>query len=251
MMKIDKKMLTAENIFLSIVFIICFFIALNSGIKIIEWHIHNKDNKEIIEIISTKVSSEQLEGEKEKYSIDFKGLKEINDDTVGWLKVYGTDVEYPVVKSEDNVFYLTRNFRKKNNASGWAFADYRNKFDGTDKNIIIYGHNRRDGSMFATLKNILNKDWYENDNNRIVVFITENEYSLYEVFSIYQILEEDYYISTDFERLSYSDFLKRAVSKSIYDFGINVNESDSILTLSTCADNSKYRVVLQAKKIVE
>ena len=67
----------------------------------------------------------------------------------------------------------------------FSFADYKNKFDGTDKNIIIYGHNRRDGSMFYTLKNILNKEWYEKEENLKVKFITEKEETIYQVFSVY------------------------------------------------------------------
>lgn len=241
----------AANIFLTIVFLICLIIAIYSGGKIIEWHLNNKENEEIIESISSKVSVETLTDEKSKYNIDFDGLKKINKDTIGWIKVYGTKVEFPVVQSSDNEYYLTHNFENKTNAAGWAFADYRNKFDGTDKNIIIYGHNRRDGSMFATLKNILSPEWYTNDENRIVVFITEDSYSLYEVYSVYEIEEEEYYILTDFNVVSYSDFIKRSISKSIYNFGINVTEDDKILTLSTCANNSKYRIVLQAKKISE
>ena len=240
-----------ENVFLGIVFCICLIVAIQSGKNIIFWFIDNNRNAEIIESISTKVTVEQMEGEREKYHIDFDSLKKINEDTVGWVKVYGTDIEFPVVQSEDNSYYLTHNFEKKNNVAGWIFADYRNKFDETDKNIIIYGHNRKDKSMFATLKNVLNNDWYTKDENRIIVWITENEYSLYEVFSVYQILNEDYYITTDFSNISYSDFLKRAKAKSIYDFGIDVTEEDTLLTLSTCADNNKYRVVLQAKKIKE
>ncbi len=249
--KSKKIKLKAADTFLMIVFIICLIVAVYSGKEIIKWHLNNKENAEIIEAVSSKVSISAVEDEKAKYQIDFNGLKEINNDTVGWLKVYGTNVEFPVVQSADNSYYLTHNFEKRNNAAGWAFADYRNRFDGTDKNIVIYGHNRRDGSMFASLKNILTPEWYTNDENRIVVFITENNYSLYEVYSIYEIEEEEYYILTDFDVISYSDFIKRSVSKSIYDFGIDVNENDRILTLSTCANNSKYRIVLQAKKISE
>ena len=61
--------------------------------------------------------------------------------------------EYPVVKGTNNSFYLNHCFDKSNNSAGWIFADYRNKFDNTDKNIVIYGHNMRDGSMFGSMLN--------------------------------------------------------------------------------------------------
>ena len=83
-----------------------------------------------------------------------------------------------------------------------------------------------------------------------MLFITENERSIYEVFSCYQIEDEDYYLSTDFENdEQYQKFLEKLKSRSIYDFNVDVNSNDKILTLSTCANNNGYRVVLHAKKI--
>ena len=81
---------------------------------------------------------------------------------------------------------------------GWVFADYRLNVDGTDRNYIIYGHNRRDGSMFGTLKNILTADWYNNEENLKIVYVAKDEYAEYQVFSVYQVENEDYYITTSF-----------------------------------------------------
>lgn len=130
-------------------------------------------------------------------------------------------------------------------------ADYKNKVDGTDKNLVIYGHNMRDDSMFGSLKNILNDDWHNEEENKYVTFITENDNSIYEVFSVYQVAEEDYYITTDFKDNEFNDFIKTIKSRSKFDFDVDINENDNILTLSTCANNNKYRVVLHAKKIIE
>ena len=129
--------------------------------------------------------------------------------------------------------------------------DYKNKLDGTDKNIVIYGHNIKDGSMFGTLKNILDEEWYNNEENYIIDLTTEKEELKYQVFSIYKIKNEDYYIDTEFKNDEYKKFVKKLKDRSIKDFGIEVTENDSILTLSTCADNNKYRVVLHAKRITE
>ena len=133
--------------------------------------------------------------------------------------------------------------------AGWIFADYKNKVDGTDKNLVIYGHNMRDDSMFGSLKNILNDDWHNEEENKYVTFVAENDNSIYEVFSVYQVADEDYYITTDFKDNEFNDFIKTIKSRSKFDFGVDVNENDNILTLSTCANNNKYRVVLHAKKI--
>lgn len=184
------------------------------------------------------------------FNIDFNGLKKKNPDVVSFLKVNGTDIEYVVVKSIDNVFYLYHGFDKERNSAGWIFADYNNKLDGTDKNIIIYGHDMKNGTMFASLKNILSKDWYSNKENRYIRFITEWEDSIYEVFSVYQIKSQGYYRKMEFKEGEFQEYIDTVKSRSIYNFNVNVSSFDSILTLSTCATNNKYIVVLHAKKIV-
>lgn len=239
--------------------LIFWLILIYSLTQIVKWYIHNKHNEEIMEEISsaiTVVDAEQkieddTQIEENNYKIDFESLKNTNKDTVGFLKVNGTQIEYPIVKTTNNDFYLKHSFDKSYNAAGWIFADYRNKLDGTDKNIVIYGHNRKNGTMFSSLKNILKKEWYNNPENLKIQFITENEEASYEVFSVYQIEKEDYYIQTNFNSdEEYSTFIKTLINRSIKDFNIDVSSEDSILTLSTCANDNNYRVVLHAKKIV-
>ena len=160
-------------------------------------------------------------------------------------------MEYPVVKSTNNSFYLNHSFDKSKNSAGWIFADYKNKFDNTDKNIVIYGHNMRDGSMFGSLKNILSSDWYDNEENTNITLYTENGERIYKVFSIYKIESEDYYIKTEFSNENeFEKFIEKLKKRSIKNFNIDISKEDSILTLSTCANNNKYRVVLHAKKML-
>lgn len=148
------------------------------------------------------------------------------------------------------IFYLKHSFDKSNNSAGWIFADYRNKFDGTDKNIIIYGHNMKDNSMFGSLKSVISEDWYNNEDNKYITLITENEIQIYEVFSVYQIEKEDYYIQTSFNsETNFNTFAQTIKKRSKKKFKVDVNKEDNILTLSTCANNNKYRVVLHAKKM--
>lgn len=236
-------------IFLSILRILFFIALIISIVYIVKWYINNKQNEMLQEKVSEAISIENEYGIATKYKVDFNKLKEINEDTVAWLKVNGTYIEYAVVKGNDNSYYLNHNFDKKYNSAGWIFADYKNKFDGTDKNIVIYGHNMRDNSMFGTLKNVLEEAWYNNEENYVINFVTEKEEQKYQVFSIYQIKNEDYYIDTEFKNNEFEKFVNTIKSRSIKDFSIEVSSEDSILTLSTCANNNKYRVVLHAKKI--
>ena len=231
-----------------ILYIILLSILIYSGIKIFKWYKDKTNNNKIAEQIKSTVIVEEENGD--EYTVDFNKLKEQNNETIAWLKVNNTNVEYPVVKGTNNSFYLNHSFDKSNNSAGWIFADYRNKFDNTDKNIIIYGHNMRDNSMFGSLKNILNSDWYDNEENTDITLYTENEKSIYKVFSIYKIETEDYYIKTEFSNDNeFEKFIETLKKRSIKDFNIDVSKEDSILTLSTCANNNKYRIVLHAKKM--
>ena len=235
------------------IILMCFFTALliYSGTKIVIWYMNNQNNKKISDEIAEFVTvDETKEDDEEKYVVDFEKLKEKNSDIVAWLKVKGTNIETTVVKSTNNDYYLTHNFNKEYNSAGWIFADYKNKVDGTDKNLVIYGHNMRDDSMFGSLKWVINEDWYNNEDNKYITLITENETQVYEVFSVYQTEKEDYYIQTNFNtEKEFNTFAQTIKKRSKKDFNVDVNENDNILTLSTCANNNKYRVVLHAKKI--
>lgn len=224
-----------------------FFIVLMivSAIVIYKWWKDNMNNSKLLDNISQYVVKDNDKG----YSINFNELKRINNETVGWIKVNGIDIEYPVVKHSDNEYYLNHSFDNSYNRAGWIFVDCSNKLDGTDKNIVIYGHNRRDGSMFARLNNILKEDWYNNENNKYVYFITDKEHIIYEVFSIYKIENEDYYIKTEFNsNEQFNEFINTIKARSVKDFNVDVTNKDKLLTLSTCADNNNYRVVLHAKR---
>lgn len=244
----NKKKTNIISIILLFIFIILLFY---SGTKIVIWYMNNQNNKKISDEISKFITLDETKEDNEgKYVIDFEKLKEKNSDVVAWLKVNGTNIETTVVKTTNNDYYLTHNFNKEYNSAGWIFADYKNKVDGTDKNLVIYGHNMRDNSMFGSLKWVINEDWYNNEDNKYITLVTENETQIYEVFSVYQIEEEDYYIQTNFNtEKEFSTFLETIKKRSKKDFNVDVNKEDNILTLSTCANNNKYRVVLHAKKI--
>ena len=189
-----------------------------------------------------------MEEQEVKYNIDFKSLKEQNSDVVAYIKVNGTNIDYVVVRSKDNSYYLKHNFNKEYNIAGWIFSDYHNKFDETDKNIVIFGHNTKDGSMFGTLKNVLDKSWQENKDNLKILLVTEKDQYIYQVFSTYSIKLEDYYINTEFSNDDeFKKYIEEVKSRSNYDYQIEVNEKDKILTLSSCLYDSTRRVVLHAK----
>lgn len=181
--------------------------------------------------------------------VDLEKLKTINPDTKGWLRVEGTNINYPFVQSDDNTYYLTHSFRKNKNGAGWVFLDYRNNINPFDRNTIIYAHGRINSVLFGTLKNIINSNWYENIDNHIIKLSTDSNNSLWQVFSVYQIPTTSDYIVTNFENDdTFLNFLKYIKDRSVYNFNIDLNAEDRVLTLSTCYTSSE-KVVMHAKLI--
>ena len=251
-MKIIRRKYKIKNVIIITFILVCFLLVIYSLFKIFVWKKDvNKNNtiKEEIKEYVTIVEEDDNSGDKKDiYQVDFAKLKERNSDTVGYIKVKGTNIDYPVVKAKDNSYYLNHNFYKEYNSAGWIFADYRNKYDGTDRNLVIYGHNMRDGSMFGSMSIILDGTWQNTEGFRYITLITTYENMVYEVFSTYVIEPEEYYITTDFASdQEYLEFLNKVKARSNYNYGVSVSESDKILTLSSCSFDGKKRVVLHAK----
>lgn len=180
-------------------------------------------------------------------SVDFNRLTEINPDIIGWIYVEAIpEISYPIVKGEDNEYYLHRTYEKKENFAGSIFIDYENTSDFTDCNTIIYGHNMKNGSMFGKLKNFKKKE--TSDSSRSIWILTPTKDFRYEVFSAYTTpVGSDTYIlikGPGEELLAYAEGMK---GKSEVDFGEFVfKKTDKVITLSTCTGNDATRFVLQA-----
>lgn len=235
-----------KNIIIKIIQLFLIICMIWSIIYIIKWVKENNKTKEL----KTKIDKAITVDETNSYKVDFEILESTNSDVVAWLKVNDTAIEYPIVKTSNNDYYLNHSFDKTYNNAGWIFADYKNKFDGTDKNIVIYGHNRKDQSMFGSLNRVLKKEWYENEENYTINLITKEKELQYKVFSVYQIPDEEYYIKTTFaNKESFKQFINTVKSRSIYNFNTEIDENSQVLTLSTCGVSSKSRVVLHARLI--
>ena len=102
--------------------------------------------------------------------------------------------------------------------------------------------------MFGTLKKTLKEDWYTNKDNQEIIFITEKEIQKYQVYAVYEVLNEEYYINTELDNDSYNKFLDTVSKRSYYNFNVELDSSKPTLTLSTCSGNDKYRTVLHAIK---
>lgn len=259
------------KIFLIIFSILCFITLVYSIYNIIVWKLDsNKTNNQIEEIqeeipiveIEDNDNTEIIEQEEEipksnpywdyigmnMIDVNFNELKNINNDVRGWIKLNGTNINYPFVQASDNKYYLTHSLDKSYNSAGWLFLDYRN--NSTDnKNTIIYAHGRNDKTMFGSLRNVLTNNWLKDTNNYVIKISTETENSLWQIFSTYYIPTTSDYLQTNFNNDNeFQDFINMIISRSSYNFNTSVSVNDNILTLSTCYNNSD-KMVVHAKLI--
>lgn len=173
-----------------------------------------------------------------------------NPDTVAWLQVNGTNVNYPVVQSKDNNYYLEHDFYKRKTNIGWVFGDYRDNFESFNQNTIIYGHNLVNKTMFGSLPNLLNKNWFSNKNKQYIKLSTKNTNSIWQIFSVYKITPTTDYLQAKFNSTTtYQQFLDTIKQRSTYNFDIEVTSLDKIITLSTCDNIGTKRVAIHAKLI--
>ena len=269
--KVKIKKLNKKNLFLLILFLIAIICLIISIINLISWMFDNKNINNQINKINDIVIVETVEDDKNTeiienddidksdpywdyiklnlIDVDFKELKHINNETKGWIKVNGTNVNYPFVQAKDNDYYLNHAFDKSSNGGGWVFLDYRNDLSFQERNTIIYGHGRQNKTIFGTLKDTLKDSWLNNKDNHIIKLSTEYENTLWQIFSVYRIPTTNDYIQVDFSSdKEYLDLLNKLLNRSIYNFNTSISELDRILTLSTCYNNDD-KVVIHAKLI--
>ena len=268
--KIKKYKLKKKKKLPLLIFFISLFFIIISSFQIIKWTKDNKNtNKETnkitdnIKVKKTNKDTKLIEQNTEiansnpywdfikmkLIDVDLNELKKQNNETVGWIQVKGTNINYPFVQHSDNSYYLSHDFSKNKNNAGWLFLDYRNNINQMNKNTIIYGHGRLDKTMFGSLKNIFKSDWLNDQDNYVIFISTEKENTMWQVFSTYRIKTTSDYLRINFQNDNdYQNFLDMITKRSEHNFNTPINTNDNILTLSTCYNNEK-KVVLHAKLI--
>ena len=177
-------------------------------------------------------------------------LKAVNDDIVGWIKIDGTQVNYPVVIGDDNDYYLSHAYNGEYLRSGTIFVDYRSSAHApTDNyNYVFYGHNMANGAMFATVKKFLKEEMF---NEKLIYYYTLNGVYVYEPFAMLNTDTSFYYYQIFFQSNDqYEAFLGRMLENSIFKKDVELTADDRIISLSTC-NNSRVtgRYCLQARLI--
>lgn len=197
-----------------------------------------------------EISVNESDGEAAQYKAKLDWLKQINPDIYGWITINDSEVDYPIVRGEDNVHYLDHAYTGEYMIVGSIFADYRtNDKIINNYNTVLYGHNMENGSMFHIVE-LMNEDEKLFDDSRITVYTPDGIY-IYAPISVYETNAYDQYFRMRFRSTKeFTDFADAILEKSIHPRSAEFTEFDRILTLSTCT-NEAYsgRYALHARLI--
>ncbi len=247
-------------------FIISFTVFIISIILLVSYFIYNKKSYHQPEIASNIIEEDTIietvkEENLEKEETE-KKLKEINDlykknnDLVGWLEIDNTTTSYPVMYTSGEDYYLYRDFYKKYYKPGSLYVDKNNEVSRRDINLIIHGHNMKNGTMFGLLPRYKKEDYYK--EHKTFTFYTLDEKQEYEVIAvflskIYTVIDDEYKYykflnTTDEEEYNeYIDFIKE---NSLYDIELSAKYPEELITLSTCDyTQTNGRLVIVGKRI--
>ena len=162
-----------------------------------------------------------------------KEQHEENADIIGWIRIPGTNIDYPVVLGTDNRYYLDHDINRSQSRSGSIFMDYRNNARLEQKNTILYGHHTRAHTMFTDLMNYKKQLFFK--QNALIEMYTLERKTTWLIFSAYVTDTKFYFIQTNFPTVeSFEPFLEAIRRRSKYFRPIDLSPQDQVLTLSTC-----------------
>ena len=243
-----------------ILFMVSFVVLIVTMVYLINYFAESWFNSRLLSSAATEFESDDsMKKNADGIFVKFEGLLKKNPDIKGWIKINGTNINYPVVQAANNNYYLKHNFEKQESRYGSLFVDYSDKIkkNETSKNIVIYGHHMKDGTMFGSLKNYTQLQYYK--EHSIIDFTSLYNAGTYKIFSvfitnsspsddngiIYNYRDPDFRSDKEFLQ-----WLESAKIRSIIDTGVDVNAQDEILTLSTCTyEFNDARLVVMARRI--
>ena len=242
-----------------VLLITCLIIFIFSAYKIIDYILQGKKQESLQgELIDKAISEVSINNEQSQedetnnivlpISVDFSVLQQENEDIVAWIYSENTPINYPVVQSDDNVFYLRKMINGEYNIAGSIFMDFRNDPNMSDNNTIIYGHNMQNDTMFGTLQDYKKQEYY--DEHKIMYLFTPDKQYKIELFAGYTIpVESDIYDMAKFDQ----EDIEEAMRKSDFKSDVIVSAEDKIITLSTCAyeyEGARYIVMGMLHEVI-
>lgn len=242
---------------LSLIVLLLVFII---GIIYIGYYLYNrnKDKKENTNILNNiEIDNTQITPQRTEKMLKLEELQKENNEIISWLEIEGTNINFPVLQTTDNDFYLTHNYKKEKASSGSLFLDKDFDLENGSSNYLIYGHRNKQGLMFEDLLKYAKEDFYK--EHKTIKFTTNKEDAIYEILAVfysrvYYKSEKDvfryYYFVNANNEAEYNEFINEAKKASIYDTGITAEYGEQLLTLSTCEYSQEDgRFAIVAKKI--
>ena len=192
---------------------------------------------------NTNINDDSVPTTETVVQVDFEKLKQKNKDIIGWIYLKDTPINYPIVQSRDNDYYLRRLIDGSYNRAGTIFADYRCSKTFEDPNTIIYGHNMQNNTMFGTLMNYTEQSYY--DEHKEIILLTENKSYKIELFAGFTTVSDSEIYNFPKTEKTNKELIEKAKRNSTFKSDVDVTENDKIITLSTCSyDFEDARFVL-------
>ena len=234
-----RKKKGGSNIVSNIILVIAIVVFAVSAYKLYGiFSEYNKGDKEYQKIQDLVINTEKKDDTKEEaFSVDFEKLLEMNSDVVGWIRFdEPSEINYPVVQGRDNEEYLKRTFEANTNKLGTLFVDVNNPGDFSGRNTFIYGHNMKNGSMFAQLLKYKDDSFYK-EHPYFYIYTPDGKVRTYEIFSAGVVKDtSDSYIMDYADDAAFQTYIDYIKQQSAYPTSAEVTTASKIVSLSTCTN---------------
>ena len=234
-----KKKKGGSNIVSNIILVIAIVVFAVSAYKLYGiFSEYNKGDKEYQKIQDLVINTDKKDDTKEEtFSVDFEKLLEMNSDVVGWIRFdEPSEINYPVVQGRDNEEYLKRTFEANTNKLGTLFVDVNNPGDFSGRNTFIYGHNMKNGSMFAQLLKYKDDSFYK-EHPYFYIYTPDGKVRTYEIFSAGVVKDtSDSYIMDYADDAAFQTYIDYIKQQSAYPTSAEVTTASKIVSLSTCTN---------------
>ena len=256
----ENKKGKENKILKKIILVILILLVVAGATYLIYNFINNKKDTgtEMQKLLENIEIAEPITPEKTEMMLKVAELQKQNKDIVGWLQIEGTNINYPVLQGEDNSYYMTHTYNKEYSKNGSIFLDKDYNWELPSTNLLMYGHNNRNGTMFEELMNYKEENYYKEHSK--IKFTTNNEDAEYEIIAaflsrVYYQNEKDvfryyYFINAENEK-QFNEYVQNSKKDSIYDTGVTAQYGDQLLTLSTCSyhtEDGRFAVVARKVK---
>ena len=234
-----KKKKGGSNIVSNIILVIAIVVFAVSAYKLYGiFSEYNKGDKEYQKIQDLVINTDKKDDTKEEtFSVDFEKLLEMNSDVVGWIRFdEPSEINYPVVQGRDNEEYLKRTFEANTNKLGTLFVDVNNPVVFSGRNTFIYGHNMKNGSMFAQLLKYKDDSFYK-EHPYFYIYTPDGKVRTYEIFSAGVVKDtSDSYIMDYADDAAFQTYIDYIKQQSAYPTSAEVTTASKIVSLSTCTN---------------